>query len=535
MKLMLIFKSGYPPKPNINFNCMIRKLLFSQSLWRIPIFALFLSLLFCGCKDGFDDYWNKPNPKGGVLFARIKENPKFSIFAQGLERADLDKYINTGGLYTVFAPTNDAFAKYFTATGYKSINDVPIDQLFQILSFHIVNNMWYYYDLQARFNGPIKQRLYLTRSKKFVNIDVTVPDKIIINGIEVVKELRDIDAENGVIHGINDVLIPLPNLEQLMQSDPELASSTFYKLLQLTADKQYDRFNSYDKDRDGRIDSVFYKIYPLVDAAYMSIEYKQNQNIDSQGGDPVFTTILVPSNSVLDPYLAPVLAKFGGKIENLSPSYAEAVLENYFYSDTTMLSTTIMTRTVQPKSVNGMAMVSTLLKNAGDFVRRDIRASNGVIHIIGSTFADSERQRSAIGLAMKDPELTMFMAAIQKANLMSGYANITKAASYLAPTNQAFIAGNIDIAKLSVNGAVFTAARFSEFVKTHVIPSNRIQSTFTGTIASEGSGQSLVFSNNGLTVTGPMGDVATITYPAVSIGPGSVGYVYKIDKILFLK
>ncbi len=514
---------------------MIKNLLTSHSSWRIPIFILFLSLSLYGCKDGFDDYWNKPNPKGGMLYSRIKENSKFSIFAQGLERADLSKYIDAGGLYTVFAPTNDAFAKYFASSGYKSINDVPIDQLFQILSFHIVNNMWYYYDLQARYNGPIKQKLYLTRSKKFVAIDVTVADKIIVNGIEVVKELRDIDAENGVIHGIDDVLVPLPNLEQVMQSDPELAGSTFYKLLQLTADKQYDRFNSYDKDRDGRIDSVFYKIYPLIDAAYMSLEYKQNQNIDSQGGDPVFTTILVPSNDVLDPYLAPVLAKFGGKIENLSPSYAEAVLENYFYSDTTMLSNTIINRGVQPRSVNGMAMATTLLKSQGDFKRRDIRASNGMIHIIGSTFAESDRQRSAIGIAMTDPELTMFMAVIQKANLMGGYASINKSASYLAPTNEAFIAGNIDIPKLSVNGAVFTAARFSDFVKTHVIPSNRTQATFTGTLASEAGSQSLVFSNNGLTVTGPMGDVATIRYPAVAIGPGNVGYVYKIDKLLFLK
>jgi uncharacterized surface protein with fasciclin (FAS1) repeats len=514
---------------------MIRNLLHRRAVWCIPLFVLFLTSALISCKKGFNEYWKRSDENGILLYSKIKANPNFSIFAQGLERADLVKYINSGGLYTVFAPTNEAFSKYLTQSGYNSINDVPIDQLFSILSFHIVNNMWYYYDLKARFNGPTKQKLYLTRNKKYVTIDVTVADKIIINGVEVLNALRDIDAENGVIHGIGDVLIPLPNLEQVMQSDPELASSTFYKLLQLTADRQYDRFNSYDKDRDGRIDSVFYKIYPLIDGANMSLEYKQNQNIDSQGGDPVFTTILVPGNEVLDPYLAPVLAKFGGKIENLSPTYAEAVLENYFYADTTLLSSTLIARTSQPRSVNGMAMGNTLLKNVGDFKRRDLRASNGIIHIIRSTFVESDRQKSAMGIAATDPDLTMFMAAVQKGGLMSTYANVTKSATYLAPTNAAFVAGNVDIPKLTVNGSVFTATRFSDFIKTHVIPSNRIQSTLTGTLASEAANQSLVFSNNGLMVTSPSGEAATITYPAVAVGPGSVGYVYKVNKLLILK
>lgn len=514
---------------------MIRNLLPRPAVWCISIITLFLSVSLSSCKKGFDEYWKRSESKGALLYSKIKENSQFSTFAQALERADLVKYIDAGGLYTVFAPTNEAFNKYLTKAGYASINDVPIDQLFGILSFHIVNNMWYYYDLKVRFNGPYKQKLYLTRNKKFVNIDVTTPDVIKVNGIAVLNELRDIDANNGVIHGLSEVLVPLPNLEQLMQSDPELAGSSFYKLMQLTADKQYDRFNSFDSDRDGNIDSVFYKVYPFIDGANMSIEFKQNQNVDSQGGDPVFTTILVPSNEVFDPYLAPVLARFGGKIENLSPSYAEAVLENYFYSDTTMLSATIMARTTQPRSVNGMPMVSTLLKNTNDFVRRDIMASNGVIHVIRTVFAESDRQKSAIGLAMKDPDLTMFMAAVQKAGLMTNYASLTKAATYLAPGNAAFVAAHVDIPKLTVNGAVYTATRFSDFVKTHVIPSNRIQSTLTGTIATEASNQSLVFTNNGMMVTGPMGDVGNIFYPAVAVGPSSTGYVYKVDKVLNLK
>ncbi|RYY06200.1 MAG: fasciclin domain-containing protein, partial [Sphingobacteriaceae bacterium] len=329
------------------------------NLWMILMLALSLS----ACKTGFDKYWKGENPKGGFLYNKIKDNPEFSIFAQGLQRANLVQYIDQGGLYTVFAPTNEAFYKYLHNHNYASIEAVPVDSLFKVLSFHIVNNMWYYYDFRSRYIGPYKQKLYLTRNKKFVDIDVSVENTIKINGVAVLPNLRDIDAENGVIHGIGEVLVPLPNLEELMQSDPEISNSTFYKLLQVTADRQFDRFNSYDKDRDGRIDSVFYKTYPLIDRLLTSLEFRQNQNVDSQGGDPVFTTILMPGNTVFDPYIAPVLAKFGGKIENLSPSYAEEVLENYILSDTLMNSAAITTRTGVLRTVNQETFTTNMLRN----------------------------------------------------------------------------------------------------------------------------------------------------------------------------
>ena len=179
----------------------------------VPILFIFLFILFNspGCKKGFNDYYGDKSPKGGFLYNKLKADPTFSIFTKGLERADLVQFINEGGLYTIFAPTDEAFTKYLGSNGYGSVDDVPVDKLFKLLSFHIVNNMWYYYDLRARF-ATYQQRLYLTRNKKFVNIDVTVTDSIKVNGIPVINTLRDIDAANGVIHGINAVLVPLPNL-----------------------------------------------------------------------------------------------------------------------------------------------------------------------------------------------------------------------------------------------------------------------------------------------------------------------------------
>ena len=504
----------------------------------IQIIPLLLVCFTIGCKKGFKDYYGDKNPKGGYLYEKIRSDPNFSIFTKGLERADLVQFISEGGLYTVFAPTDDAFSKFLSANGYASVDDVPVDRLFRILSFHIVNNMWYYYDLRVRFTA-YQQRLYLTRNKKFVNIDVTATDTIKINGVPVINDLRDIDAANGVIHGIGTVLVPLPNLEEVLQSDPDLRNSTFYRLMQLTADSAFDRFNSYDRDRDGRMDSVFYKTYPLLSNVYTSIEFRQNTAPANQGGDPLFTTFLIPSNQVLDAFIAPALARIDNskpdKIAALSPSYAEALLESYFIGDTIVTSKELITRPRVLRSVNS-EIVPALPDNL--FSRKDIIASNGTIQFINTTFPVSPALKSAIGQAMLDPELSTFMAAIQGAGLMYSLSLPTRTGTYFAPTNAAFEEIGLDVKKKTLNGALLTATQFSNIVRQHIINENLPTTGLVGTKYSDvGTSQPLVFANNGTIVGTAGGVVATVTQPEISKGPGSpaVGYVYKVNKVLLPK
>lgn len=507
---------------------------------RLPVrmFPLFLLFFALSCKKGFNKYYDDESPKGGSLYNKIKADPNFTTFTKGLERADLVQFISQGGLYTVFAPTDEAFSKFLNNNGYATIDDVPIDKLFKILSFHIVNNMWYYYDLKVRF-ATYQQRLYLTRNKKFVNIDVTVANLIKVNGVPVINDLRDIDAANGVIHGIGEVLVPLPNLEEVFKADPQLANSTFYRLMQLTADSAYDRFNSYDRDRDGRLDSVFYKTYPLLSNVYTSIEFRQNTAPANQGGDPLFTTFLVPTNQALDAFIAPALARIDNSVQDkiaaLSPSYAEAVLESYFIGDTIVTAGELIARPRVLRSVNS-EIVPALPDN--QFSRKDIIASNGTVQVVNMTFPVSPALKSAMGQAMIDPELSTFMAAVQAAGLMGQLATTTRTGTYLAPTNAAFAEAGMDVKKRTLNGALLTATQFSNIVRHHIINENLATAALTGTKNSDlGSTQSLVFSNNGTTVTSAAGVIATITQPEISKGPGTppVGYVYKVNKLLLPK
>lgn len=505
------------------------------------LFILLFATSNTGCKKAFDDYYSNKSPKGGYLYDKIKADSNFSVFTKGLERAGLVQFIDKGGLYTVFAPTNNAFSKFLSANGYASIDNVPVDRLFTILSFHIVNNLWYYYDLNVRYK-TYRQTLYLTRNKKFLNIDVTSVDTIKVNGFTVIKNLRDIDADNGVIHGIGDVLVPLPNLEQLLQSDPQLANSTFYKLMQVVADSTFDRFNSYDIDRDGRIDSIFYKTYPFLDNVNTSIEFRQNTAPENQGGDPVFTTILMPTDDSLNALIAPALAQIPGTVTNkiaaLSPSYVEAMLESYFVYDTVtgIKDTRLMQATPILRSVN-QEIVPAI--TASQFIRTNIPASNGIIHVINRTFPRSDRMRSAIGMATIDPELYTYFAAVQKAGLMGSISVAARIGTYFAPTNAAFQSIGLEILRApqvaTLNGVSLTATQFSNIMRNHIVNLNLPVASLTGTVNTDyANTNTLTFATVGAnrTVMTVLGLTANITLPVVSVGPGNVGYVYKVDKVL---
>jgi uncharacterized surface protein with fasciclin (FAS1) repeats len=313
--------------------------------------------------------------------------------------------------------------------------------------------------------------------------------------------------------------------------------------MQVLADSTYDRFNSYDVNRDGRIDSIFYKTYPLLDQVNTSIEYRQNQSPQNQGGDPLFITILMPSNDSMNALIAPALARIPSTVTNkiaaLSPSYVEALLEGYFIYDTvTGIKDTRLMQNISPvlRSVNG-EIIPTFTSN--QFIRANVPASNGMVHIINRTFLPSERMRSAAWQATLDPELSIFFTAIQKAGLMSTIGIAARIGTYFAPTNAAFQAAGIDIPRnssaITMNGVALTSTQFANIMKNHIVDVNLPLASLTGTVNTNyANTNTLTFATvgSGRTVTTSLGVTANITLPVISVGPGNVGYVYKIDQLL---
>jgi len=526
---------------------------FSIPRWRF-VFSIFSVLLFSlfmgGCKKSFEKYYNDTGSASGYAIDKLKQDTVFSMFVEGVERLGLDKQINSGGLYTIFAPVNNAFRSYLSARGYPNMAAVPEDSLFRVLNYHITNNLWYYYSLGKRY-ATERSQLYLTRGGKFVDIAVNTgvgidtAYKFNINGVPIIKKYQDISADNAAMHGIGEVLVPRINLEQLLSTDSYFKNSTFYKLVQVLADSTFDRLNSFDRNHDGLTDSVFYKSYPFLSNFYTSVEYLQSTVATIQGGQPVFNYILMPIDDSLNAFIAPALARIDNSVTNkiaaLSPTYIRAVLSPYYIREDSANAYTSSRFINKPAATflysTGISQAIPTLTVA-NFVRPDNRASNGLIHLINRNFPVSDFLNSGLGQASMDPNLSMFCLALQKAGLTGTYSVSSKAATLFAPTNAAFEAARFDVKNMTLDGVILTQTIFNNIIRNHIIDANyATPASLTGNVTTlYANTNQLIFTAAGTTVTTnhPTQPVtATIAQPfAYKSVTSTNGYIYKIDKIL---
>lgn len=125
----------------------------------------------------------------------LSGDPQFSTLLTAVQAAGLAESLTTGS-YTVFAPTNAAFAK------------VPSDQLAAVLNDpDMLNNVLLYHVMTGQMSA--KQVMSVKSAKTVQGTNVTVMTsggRVMINGANVVK--ADVQACNGVIHVIDAVLIP---------------------------------------------------------------------------------------------------------------------------------------------------------------------------------------------------------------------------------------------------------------------------------------------------------------------------------------
>ncbi|MBC7647353.1 MAG: fasciclin domain-containing protein, partial [Pseudopedobacter sp.] len=124
-------------------------------------------------------------------------NPDFSTLVTALQAAGLVETLQGAGPFTVFAPTNAAFAKVDPATLAALLNDKAA--LTRVLTYHVVAGKVLAADV-----------VKLTSAKTVEGSDVNIAvmgSMVMLNGSTTVTA-TDIQASNGVIHVIDSVLLP---------------------------------------------------------------------------------------------------------------------------------------------------------------------------------------------------------------------------------------------------------------------------------------------------------------------------------------
>ena len=126
------------------------------------------------------------------------EAGSFSTLVSAVQAAGLEETLRGEGPYTVFAPTDDAFAAVPKATLAALLAD-PEGALTDVLTYHVVAGKVMSTDLSDGMQAETVNGQPL---------DITVGDDgtVMVNGATVVT--ADIETANGVIHVIDTVLVP---------------------------------------------------------------------------------------------------------------------------------------------------------------------------------------------------------------------------------------------------------------------------------------------------------------------------------------
>ena len=118
----------------------------------------------------------------------------FKTLVTAVQVAGLVDVLRSPGPFTVFAPTDEAFAKLPPGTVQTLVQNVP--QLSRILTYHVVSGKLTQADLQT---------VASLKSVEGSPIPIAAKDRFEVKNATVIA--ADIEADNGVIHVIDTVIL----------------------------------------------------------------------------------------------------------------------------------------------------------------------------------------------------------------------------------------------------------------------------------------------------------------------------------------
>ena len=325
----------------------------------------------------------------------------FGTLLQLLEDNNLNGTLATGENFTLFAPTNLAFKKIE-----RRLSKLTEDQVKDVLLYHVVSGKALSSDLS---DG---QKVATLRANS--NVTISIEEKswlgfwtwneIYVNDAFVIYE--DMEASNGVIHVIDDVLIP-----------EDLTSNSIIDVL-----GDYGTFNSLLDNLDK---------YNLTDTI------KAAENI----------TLLAPTNYAFKK-IEDKLARFTGDdgAQEVSKILQYHVLPSIVTSDSlsdqqklgTLLPDDEVTVSVKTKSWWWWSWTEVYFDDA--FVMKtDIEADNGIFHVVDSVLVPESVQvpNTIVDIAIGNKHLSTLVSLLVNASLVDTLKS-DGPFTVFAPTNEAF-------------------------------------------------------------------------------------------------
>lgn len=132
------------------------------------------------------------------IVGALRSNSEFSELSNAIEKAGLTSSLDSTKEYTVFAPTNEAFSKLPTGTMSRLLEPEHKDELADLVNHHLLSGRKTTTDVgrwktASTLQGKAEPILVSQGKLSIAGANITQPDII---------------AKNGMIHGIDQVIIP---------------------------------------------------------------------------------------------------------------------------------------------------------------------------------------------------------------------------------------------------------------------------------------------------------------------------------------
>eukprot|EP00584_Thalassiosira_punctigera_P005130 CAMPEP_0172536318 /NCGR_PEP_ID=MMETSP1067-20121228/8099_1 /TAXON_ID=265564 ORGANISM="Thalassiosira punctigera, Strain Tpunct2005C2" /NCGR_SAMPLE_ID=MMETSP1067 /ASSEMBLY_ACC=CAM_ASM_000444 /LENGTH=337 /DNA_ID=CAMNT_0013321369 /DNA_START=176 /DNA_END=1189 /DNA_ORIENTATION=+ len=135
------------------------------------------------------------------IYDTAKGSANFTTLTTAIDAAGLKETLSGAGTFTVFAPTDTAFAKVDADLLTKFLEPTWLPQLQDVLRYHVLGTEVFASDLKDGMTVP-------TLNSENITINLDPPRVNGNSNILVGDGLADLKVDNGVIHGIDSVLTP---------------------------------------------------------------------------------------------------------------------------------------------------------------------------------------------------------------------------------------------------------------------------------------------------------------------------------------
>lgn len=324
-------------------------------------------------KEAWDEYYGRPAGLEPPIYELLEAKGNFKNMLRAIEKAGYKTTLATAGYWTLFAPHDSAFDVYFKAVGVSGIDQLDSVACQKIVTYCLTyngfkksriddyqaNTGWVanssfrrrtaaytgIYDDVNKLGTPVKAiasnrnnngttyYVEADNNNKYINIitDTFFRSRALspsdytyfypttgftgFNVMDAVVVEADLPAENGVVHIVNKVLVPMPSIDEYLRSKPEF--SEFKKI--------FDRYlvefvlnpAVTDKYRNitGKADNIYTKVFNNNLA--FSLNNENFLKLQDNDGQTNCYSIFVPQNAPLVAYIDSVILEHYTSVEQI--------------------------------------------------------------------------------------------------------------------------------------------------------------------------------------------------------------------------